>query len=270
MVRITVIIPTKNRPQDLRRCLLGLRDNNLRFLHEVIVIDDCSNVSLEAALKVPDLPIRVIRNDISMGAAASRNLAGMKVKSNVIAFLDDDALPSPDWLTVIASELTPERGGITGRVLPFDSGVVSKARQARYDKRYSTLSKGQVVEFFSGGNSAIWTNLFRGVGGFNQHGSGGDNGLVSDIERKGYTVHFIPEFFILHRNNKGLVKAMIEAYNSGRFHMEKISIFEAVRGAMSFKQSAVGDVMSVMVLNWALNVLHLTGRAQPRERGHLT
>ncbi|MCL6443035.1 MAG: glycosyltransferase [Alicyclobacillus sp.] len=266
MVRITVIIPTRNRPQDLQRCLLGLRDNDLQLLEEVIVIDDGSDIPLYAAVQVPGLPVRVIRNDTAKGAAASRNIAGMMAKSNVIAFLDDDAVPSPDWLKIIERELTPNRGAITGRVLRFDAGLVSQARQARYDKRYETLTKGQTVSFFSGGNSAVWTDLFQKAGGFKQHGSGGDNGLITDLESQGYKVHFIPELVILHRNSKGLKKAMIEAYNSGRSHPKRMSILGALREVAAVKTNGVGDTMSVSALNWALNVLHLVGRIQKRQK----
>lgn len=265
MVQITVIIPTQNRPQDLRRCLFGLRDNDLQFLKEVIVVDDGSEIPLDTAVEVPDLPIRVIRNSTPKGAAACRNIAGMAAKSNIIAFLDDDAVPSPDWLKIITQELTPERGGITGRVLRFDTGLVSQARQARYNKRYATLTKGQTVDFFAGGNSAIWTDLFQKIGGFKRHGSGGDNCLVTDLKRQGYKVHFIPELVILHRNSKGLKKAIIEAYNSGRSHPKQISIPEALRKAASFRESAVGDTKFVATFNWMLNVLHLAGRVQKRQ-----
>ncbi|MCP3776516.1 glycosyltransferase [Paenibacillus sp. MZ04-78.2] len=265
MVRITVIIPTQNRPKDLQRCLYGLADNDLSLLEEVIVIDDGSQIPIAEVIQVPGLPVLVIRNEQPCGAAACRNIAGISAKSKIIAFLDDDAVPSPDWLKIIIQELKSDHGAITGRVLRFDKGLISQARQVRYNMRYTVVNKGQSVSFFSGGNSAIWTDLFQKVGGFNQHGSGGDNGLVADLSGQGYKVHFIPELVILHRNSKGLKKAMIEAYNSGRFHPEQLRFREALHKVVSIKAIVTDGTPLVAVFNWGLNLLHLIGRIQRKK-----
>ncbi|OMF12120.1 hypothetical protein BK131_19140 [Paenibacillus amylolyticus] len=265
MVRITVIIPTQDRLQDLHRCIKGIQDNDLKLLHEIIVVDDGSETTISPLVESFNLPIRVIRNERPKGAAICRNIAGMSVESNVIAFLDDDAVPTADWLSVIKRELLENRGGITGRVLRFDSGIVSAARQARYDMRYLSVSREQPVQFFSGGNSAVWTTLFKKVNGFNSLGSGGDNNFVIDIENQGFKIHFIPELIILHRNSKGLMKAVIEAYNSGKFHPKQVSLRDSVRNLAAVKQSAIGKTFWIASLNWSLNAIHLLGRIQKRE-----
>lgn len=262
---ITVIIPTQNRHKDLYRCLLGLADNNLSLLKEVIIVDDGSLLPIDIDKEFKNINIRVIRNQKPLGAAVSRNIASQEVTSEIIAFLDDDAIPCPDWLLTIAQQLNPDRGGITGRVLRYDKGFVSKARQARYDKRYSSLGHGEIVNFFSGGNSAVWTHLFIRAGGFNNHGSGGDNSLVSDLAIHGYKVHFIPELSILHRNSKGLKKAFIEAYKSGLQHSSKMKLLEGINNALDIKKNAAGSEKLVVILNWFLNIVHISGRLQRRK-----
>ncbi|MGG2016772.1 glycosyltransferase family 2 protein [Bacillus sp. S10(2024)] len=261
MAQITVIIPTRDRLKDLYRCLKGLSDNNLQLLEEVIVIDDGSKIPITSLKEQFNFNLTLIRNDTPLGAAASRNLGSKFVKSEIIAFLDDDAIPSPDWLDIISKEMLVNRGGITGRVLGFDTDLVSKARQARYNKRYTSLKHSESVNFFSGGNSAVWTNSFLQVGGFTQKGSGGDNGLVLDLARLGFKIHFIPELLILHRNSKGMKTAIKEAYYSGIQSSKKIKYSELIYRIKN-RDGAVGESKRVSSINFFLNLVHLFGRTQ--------
>lgn len=112
---------------------------------------------------------------------------------------------------------SPQRGAaITGRVLPFDEGVVSRARQYRYEQRYAAHQPLARVDFFAGGNSAVWTKLFRRAGGFPQTGAGSDNGLVAALSAKGNAVHFAPNLRVAHLNSKGMRTAARESWRSGR------------------------------------------------------
>lgn len=262
MVRITVIIPTKNRMADLNRCLAGLNDNNLKLLAEVIVIDDGSSKPLK--VKDFDFRIKLIRNNVSMGAGKCRNIAGVMAEGDIIAFLDDDAIPHPDWLDIINNEMSNESkkiGGITGKVLGYDKGIISQARQARYDKRYLNLKKGEVVNFFSGGNSAVYGKLFKQINGFTNNGSGGDNHLSQDLKKIGYNIIFVPELIILHRNSKGIKRAVIEAFKSGRQYSQKKILLKTLKESINFKD-LTGDSLKIKAINWALNVVHLWGRVK--------
>ncbi|MPQ26481.1 glycosyltransferase [Bacillus paralicheniformis] len=253
MVRVTVIIPTKDREHDLKRCLQGLLKNDVTLIEEIVIIDDNSQKPLK--IKEFDLPLKIIRNSKSIGAAACRNKAVNSVKSKIIAFLDDDAIPTPDWITTVVYILEKKRCGITGRVLRFDRGIVSKARQERYNIRYKNLRRGDKVNFFSGGNSAIWTDIFEEVNGFSCLSSGGDNEIVRDLDAIGYDVCFIPELVILHRNSKGVKQAIMEAFKSGREKSDKIHLKTFVKEIVKFRTLYQGSLI-VSLFNWCLNVIH--------------
>lgn len=264
MVQVTVIIPTKDRKIDIKNCLNALMLNNPDFLHQVIIIDDNSKIPLKFLDNAFNFKVKIIRNEKTLGAAICRNTASNYVESEIISFLDDDAIPPPDWIETIVSELNPLRGAITGRVLRFDKGVVSKSRQERYDQRYSTLDYLMPVDFFSGGNSAVWTKHFIDLGGFSKVGSGGDNSLVDLLKSKELFVHFIPHLTILHRNSKGLNTAMQEAYKSGKSYNEQIKIHEYLFEIFNYKKGGIGKTFSTAALNYFLNSIHLTGRLGKR------
>src|SRR5919106_1649617 len=106
---VTVIIPTKDRPELLERALRSIVGQTYVNL-EILVVDDGSSppVALSRGL-AGDHRIRILRIDPSGGPAEARNLGIEKSRGAVIAFLDDD------------DEFTPER--IQNAVTVFETSV---------------------------------------------------------------------------------------------------------------------------------------------------
>lgn len=268
MVRISVIIPTRNRAADLRRCLDGLEESICELptgavLHQVVVVDDASDSpEATAAARATGLPVTLLRNAVRTGAGASRRNAVRVADGDVLAFLDDDAVPRGDWLAM-AARVDAGRPAVTGRVLGFDDGLISRARQARYDARYRGLSQGAPVRFFACGNGAVLTSAFHQVGGFSNEGVGGDNSLALSLDRAGTPVRFHPGLVIAHRNGKGWAAAVGNAWSAGTNHPERVPLAQLLDTA---RKSAVGNGLAVRELNRALGLLHALGRVLPRTR----
>src|SRR3990167_1190392 len=75
----SIIITTWNRPELLKRALKSARSQTFKD-YEVIVVDDCSDIPVEGA----------IRHEVNKGLSAARN-TGIKVaKGKYVVFLDDD------------------------------------------------------------------------------------------------------------------------------------------------------------------------------------
>jgi len=91
---VSIIIPTYNRPELLRRALgtaLGQTYGNL----EVIVVDDCSTVDARPVIEeFKDIRLRLIRHERNRGAPTARNTGISAAKGRYVAFLDDD----DEWL----------------------------------------------------------------------------------------------------------------------------------------------------------------------------
>jgi histidinol-phosphate phosphatase family protein len=116
----SVVIPTVGR-LSLRRLLESLQANAGPRPERVVVVDDRPAASgrvvaplggwLDAALEVRPSGGRV--------PAAARNTGWRGCDSEWIAFLDDDVVVSPEWLTALAADLAPlgpEVGGSQGRI----------------------------------------------------------------------------------------------------------------------------------------------------------
>src|SRR5687767_2040034 len=97
---VSVVIPTFSRPESLARCLAALEAQTLpRRAFEVIVCDDGSPSPAASTVKpfADRMTVRVVRRP-SAGPAAARNEAARHARAAILAFTDDDCVPSPLWL----------------------------------------------------------------------------------------------------------------------------------------------------------------------------
>ncbi|MFI9504926.1 glycosyltransferase family 2 protein [Nocardia sp. NPDC052566] len=266
MPGISVIIPTRSRPDELRRCLSALAEcvdelepHLAATLHEVVIVDDASATPTVLG-SAHGLPVTVLRNERPLGAGPSRARGAAYASGDVLAFLDDDAVPRGDWL-IVAGGVSPARPAITGRVLAFDDNLVARSRQARYDARYATVSAGDPVTFFAGGNSAIRSEVFHRCGGFTRTGTGGDNSIVDALRAMGQAVVFEPDLVIAHRNGKGWPRAVADSWYAGLNAPDRIGVTQAMRAVGA---SGLGAAPNVRLLNQALGLVHAVASALPR------
>lgn len=120
---VSVVIPTRRRPQLLRRCLRSLgRQMYPLDRYEIIVVDDDRGGrsdgrtgqlirSLELACKVSCLP------NPGKGPAAARNEGWRRAKGEIIAFTDDDTVASPVWLAEGVQGFVDGVEGVGGRTI---------------------------------------------------------------------------------------------------------------------------------------------------------
>src|SRR3954471_23205116 len=95
--RAAVIVPTRNRPQSLARCLAALaRQEGVAGL-EVVVVDDGSLEREQVAVVVSGTDARLIRSERPHGPAAARNRGVKATDAPVLLFTDDDCEPAEDW-----------------------------------------------------------------------------------------------------------------------------------------------------------------------------
>ena len=103
--RVSVVIPTRNRLDKLRRALASVDRQSYRDF-EVWLVDDGSSDgtgdflgSGELTRGYPNIPsIHVLTNEVGGGAAAARNRALKQLGGDLIAFLDDDDVWLPEFL----------------------------------------------------------------------------------------------------------------------------------------------------------------------------
>jgi GT2 family glycosyltransferase len=264
-----------DRPGDLMECLESIEREAEECLSQVIVVDDAPARPARPPATVGGTNVEVVRNPRPLGAAISRNRALTLVDSkvDVIGFLDDDVRLQPGWFATAVKELDPARGAITGPVQRFDAGLVARARQLRYERRYSPLSAGAPVDFLAGGNALVWRTALEAAGGFPETSTMSDTLLAQRLRSLGTACYFVPELVVSHRNSKGLRVALREAWRAGRIDGARrpVSYLARLRGGLSEAPRASDPAAAL--LNVALDAVFLAGhgtsRAMLRRRGRV-
>ena len=128
-----IIIASYRRPAELRRCLLALPAQR-RAPEEVIVVaraDDAATQALLATAEIRALPWLRPVTVTQPGVVAARNAALDACRSDVVAMIDDDTVPHPDWLErLLAHYADPAVGAVGGRDRCHDGTQFDEARAA--------------------------------------------------------------------------------------------------------------------------------------------
>lgn len=176
MSRVSLIIPTFNRPHLLPRAVESARRAGRDV--EVIVVDDAS--SDETASVCAALPgIKYVRVDRNQGVAGARNVGLLESSGDFIAFLDDDDLRVPNSLDHQVSLLMshPDAGFVAGGVMLADqecnpSGEVAVPQGMSGDVFWKVL---ELELHLIPGSVVVRKESFLEVGIFNQRLAGIDD-----------------------------------------------------------------------------------------------
>jgi cellulose synthase/poly-beta-1,6-N-acetylglucosamine synthase-like glycosyltransferase len=131
MIKMTVLIPTYRRPQDLDRCLKALQQQ-IRPADEVLVTVrdiDAETWEFLATFNLKSLPIKVLTITVP-GVVAAINLGFESAKGDIISITDDDAAPHSDWLQQIETHFLADNclGGLGGRDWMYVNGQLQDAQ----------------------------------------------------------------------------------------------------------------------------------------------
>jgi len=108
-----VIIPTKNRAQDLQQTIRTLLAQT-RLADELVIVDQSQT---ESAIDAGSLRLKHVYKPRITGACQARNEGMRQATGDIWLFLDDDVLLESDFIQKL---LTAHRPGVTGV-----SGVVT-------------------------------------------------------------------------------------------------------------------------------------------------
>ena len=112
--KCTVVICTRNRPAQLDQCLESVM--RLRYpKFNVLVVDNASSDARTREVATR-WGVQYIVEPV-VGLSRARNRGARACDAEVVAFLDDDALPQPEWLSGLACEFKdPLVMAVTGRI----------------------------------------------------------------------------------------------------------------------------------------------------------
>lgn len=120
-LRLSVVLPTFNRPGSLQSCLAALLHQAAdASAYEIIVVDNNSSDSTRDVIAgIADRRVRTVREP-RQGLSFARNSGVAAARGDLVAFTDDDVEPEPHWVARIITAFAghPEVDGLGGPVLP--------------------------------------------------------------------------------------------------------------------------------------------------------
>lgn len=128
-MRAAVVIPTRDRPAALRRCLAAVRGQTGVEL-EVVVVDDGSRSPERVVAVAREFDARLVRLE-GEGPAAARNAGVAEADAEVVLLLDDDCIARAGWAgALVAAALSAPLVVAAGEVLvPSGANVWLRASE---------------------------------------------------------------------------------------------------------------------------------------------
>ncbi len=161
---IAVIIPHYNDAERLEFCLSELMRNDIDGA-EILVVDN-NSPSPPNHLQDAFPNVRFL-SEKEKGAGPARNHGVRKSNAPLLAFIDADCVPDPDWLDM-ARKVAPRADLIGGRVDVFDETPPPRNGAQAFEKVFAFDFKNYIeVKGFSGSGNLVTTRaVFDDVGPF--------------------------------------------------------------------------------------------------------
>lgn len=216
--KVSVIICTYNRAQFLPQVLQGLAIQTLApDLFEIILVDNNSKdqtaeICTDFRQKNPSINFRYVL-ETRQGLSFARNRGIDEAQSDILVFIDDDAIPEKEYLYHISRffETTPDAAAAGGRIYPLFESKRPVWMPDILTSLVAAIDLGDHVCLFKkkfpiGANMIFRKSTIRKYGPFNVNlGRRGDNlegaeekDLFLRVTKAGEKVYYIPDAIVHH------------------------------------------------------------------------
>ncbi|MCL4333493.1 MAG: glycosyltransferase [Candidatus Thermoplasmatota archaeon] len=225
---ISVVIPFKKATPFLYDCINALLNQNVREI-EVICIPDA-----QEKIEIQDARITVA---IKPGTPSAKRNYGVSIaKSGNIAFIDDDAIPSPNWLELGLRDL--EKEPVIGgpniapanenvRRIASDLFLTSVYGSLREVYRYKPVTNKKYVDDLLTVNMFVKKGVFVEMGGFDLDlWPGEDTHLSEELKKAGYNIYYDPYLFVYHHRREVFRSHLSQMWRYAKYRGAAIKIGE--------------------------------------------
>ncbi|MGC1495006.1 MAG: glycosyltransferase family 2 protein [Sulfitobacter sp.] len=201
---VSIVIVSRGRPDALKRCLLGV--SQLQYFNfEVVVVADPDGIKAAQSMSfAEDLKLHTFDE---ANISAARNLGLTQAAGEVIAFIDDDAVPEPQWLRYLVAPAAQSdvaamggfvrgRNGISYQWKARSLDALGEAHDLDIDPQQTcilTPPKGRAIKT-EGTNMAFRRSVLIDLGGFDPayHYFLDETDLNMRLARAGHATAIVP------------------------------------------------------------------------------
>jgi mycofactocin glycosyltransferase len=207
---VSVIIPVRNRPEEIRACLDSLQQLDFPADKlEIIVVDDASTDGTPEVAS--GYPVRLIKLEEHKQASYCRNLAAQQASGDILAFIDSDCLASRSWLKELLPAFQDSSLAAVGGLV--DASFEEKGLD-RYEKVKSSLNMGIMFKrtqkndhffYVPTCNLLVKKGVFLDLSGFSEDlVVGEDVDFCWRLQDAGYYLEYQPLGKVYHKHRNRL------------------------------------------------------------------
>jgi len=202
---VSVVLPTRG---DVGKSVLIKICSQTYKNYEIIIVSDNPELKLPEGSFLKIKKLKVIYNKNKVGISYARNIGIKEAKGEIIAFIDDDAIPEVDWLEKLVECFTYTNADcIFGKVIPKDLNLPK-----------IILVLTELYDTMVGCNMAFRKEALIKVGLFNEKiDYGGDeNELIVRMFKQGYKISICPNAIVRHNFAKNYMDLFKKIYKGGK------------------------------------------------------
>lgn len=237
----TVVVCTRNRPDELTRCLSSLT-HQTRVPESVVVVDNGSSDerTREVALAAGAVYVRELR----AGLDFARNAGAMAATGDIILYTDDDVRMHPRWMQrMVAAFRDPGVMAVTGLLLPAELETTAQIHFERfwsfgrgYRSIYYRRPMTEAWKIGAGASMAFRRQAFNEAGLFDERLDVGQAGCSGDSEywhrllSRGWACRYEPSAVAFHHHRREMNRLADQIYFYMRGHAAALLVqFERSR-----------------------------------------
>jgi glycosyltransferase involved in cell wall biosynthesis len=214
---ISVVICAHNAAATLDECLRHTCALDYSELEILVVDDGSTDPTPEIVKRYPGVRLVQIEHG---GLAAARNAGFEAASGELVAYLDSDAFPSPEWPYYLALAFDgPDVGGAGGpNIPPYDEPSGAEVVAHAPGGPVQVLFSDDRAEHVPGCNMAFWKLVLSEIGGFDPvyTRAGDDVDACWKILNRDWKIGFHPAALVWHRRRAGLRNYLRQQLEYGR------------------------------------------------------
>jgi GT2 family glycosyltransferase len=215
---ISIIIAVKIWQRNLEECVNRCLELDFPDFEVIVLADYSLQMNLDSRVKL-----------IPTGEVAppkKRDIGIKEAKGDIVAFIDDDAYPTKDWLKHAAGDFEDDSvAAVCGpAVTPDSDGLLEKASgevyssplvSAGFTYRYIPKERREVQDYPSC-NLIVRKSVMEAIGGFNTNfWPGEDTKLCLDIRLMGKKIIYDPKVLVFHHRRNLILPHLKQVANYG-------------------------------------------------------
>jgi glycosyltransferase involved in cell wall biosynthesis len=234
---VSVVICTRDRPDELARCLESLSEQTHQP-KEVVVVDNASREGRTRELAMA-ADVTYVRED-QPGLDFARNAGIRAASAEIIVYTDDDVRLHPRWLERIVAAFDDSRiMVVTGLVLPAELETQAQCHFERfwplgrgyhridYERAFFSVDRTRgcpAWEIGAGANMAFRRQIFDQIGFFDerldvgQAGCSGDSEYWHRVLTHGWVCRYEPSAVVFHYHRREMAALSNQIFHYMRGH----------------------------------------------------